>query len=257
MLSVALIALGGPCGPLRQAAARRRAGACALGAAAAPAHAAVGRSRHDPDGPGGAGHALRRSTAYRFEADRCRTRDAAGGVPASARASLRALDTGDRARRRARGSTAGTPAARIAALNLDHRVRVSFVDLDGQPRRPERRDFGDAAGQRRKPPRARERPRRCGCRATGSCPRARAGRSTAVSYAAERGARRRLERRAPWPAALLPCEPTRRCSCGCCCSRRASTVRDALLGLPDRLRRSPDVPRTAACSERRSGRAPT
>ena len=64
---------------------------------------------HHPDGPGGAGHALRARRPPLRGRPR-RTSDAAGGVPASRRVAARARHARSR-RASARGSTAGTPAA--------------------------------------------------------------------------------------------------------------------------------------------------
>ena len=155
---------------------------------------------------------------HRFEADRA----GRATPPAAFRragASLRALDTEVAPGVRARFDR-WYSGRRIAALNLYHRVGISFVDLGRERRRSQRRDVGDLAGQRREPARA------CGRSAgvaAGQPGRAREpgqDLDTALLLGGP-GARSRFERREPRPAALLPCSESERCGCGCCCSRSA------------------------------------
>ena len=150
-------------------------------------------------------------------------------------ASLRALDHRDQAPACAPASTAGTPAAGSPRSTLEHRV--------GDPlRRPRRRTASTRArsasvtlaGQQRPPLRAARAPEPRwlpgnrvdarepgGTRSTRRLLRGRARCSSAARTVVHRGQQR-----------FFPAPKSGRCSCGCCCSRPASTVRDALLGFP-------------------------
>ena len=172
--------------------------------------------REHPDRSGGPGDALRRRTAAFGP-----TATGAAHPPPVARArgfAARARH-GDRAGR-PRAVRPLVPGRRIAAINLYHRVRTSFVDLERHARRPERGQLVVVRGSRRQPPR---RLRAAHALAAGQPRRAREQRPhvDATLLRGRAGARGRRERRPPRPAALLPRGQAAASSSGCCSSRCA------------------------------------
>ena len=186
------------------------------------------RPAHDPDRSAGAGHALR---AGRHQLP---GRRRGPGAPAARRRPRLAARADDRIAPGVRARFDRWYAGRrIAALEPLAPRRRPLRRPRRQPRRPARGHSRDAQRQQRPPPRVRGRRSRAGCRATGSSPRAAGRKSTRRVLRGRRGARRRARTSCTAASsASSPRESRAARSCGCCCSRRASTVRDALLGFP-------------------------